>query len=68
MYKRTRPITKEYKGKPGPEPMNGTARHYMMQVALNPYEQTHVVNESKRLGITMAEFVRRCIFGETPAR
>lgn len=44
--------------------MNGTARHYMMQTPLNTYEQAHVVNESKRLRITMAEFVRRCIFGE----
>ena len=62
MYKRKRPEIKPYKGKPGPARMNGTARHYMMQVALSPYEQAHVVNESKRLGITMAEFVRRCIF------
>lgn len=67
MYKRNRPAVKEYKGKPGPDRMNGTARHYMMQTPLNTYEQAHIVNESKRLGITMAEFVRRCIFGDQPA-
>jgi len=64
MYKRNRPEIKNYKGKPGPERMNGTARHYMMQTPLNNYEQAFVVNESKRLGITMAEFVRRRLFGE----
>ena len=63
MYKRNRPGVKEYKGKPGPE-SSGQARNYMMQVPLNTYEQSFVVNESKRVGITMAEFVRRAIFGE----
>jgi hypothetical protein len=64
MYKRNRPGVQEYKGKPGPE-ANGRARNYVMQIPLNAYEQAFVVNESKRLNITMAEFVRRSIFGES---